>query len=78
MDFEIFSVYLGSTFLMLICFVFAGRYEEDFVQERMRQLQAWVNRMVRHPVISRCDVFHHFLTCSDEKASLVSLQGESV
>ncbi|CAG5121777.1 unnamed protein product, partial [Candidula unifasciata] len=44
-----------------------GRYEEDFVQERMRQLQAWLNRMVRHPVISRSDVFHHFLTCTDEK-----------
>ncbi|XP_059166546.1 sorting nexin lst-4-like [Physella acuta] len=44
-----------------------GRYEEDFIQERMRQLQAWVNRMVRHPVISRSDVFHHFLTCTDDK-----------
>jgi sorting nexin-9/18/33 len=44
-----------------------GRYEEDFVQERMRQLQSWINRMVRHPVMSRSDVFHHFLTCTDEK-----------
>ncbi|GFN87287.1 sorting nexin [Plakobranchus ocellatus] len=44
-----------------------GRYESEFVQERMRQLQAWVNRMVRHPVICRSDVLHHFLTCTDEK-----------
>ncbi|BFZ15586.1 hypothetical protein BsWGS_18625 [Bradybaena similaris] len=44
-----------------------GRYEEEFIQERMRQLQGWVNRMVRHPVISRSDVFHHFLTCTDDK-----------
>ncbi|CAL1535965.1 unnamed protein product [Lymnaea stagnalis] len=44
-----------------------GRYEEDFIQERMRALQGWVNRMVRHPVISRSDVFHHFLTCTDDK-----------
>ncbi|KAI8783952.1 sorting nexin-33 [Biomphalaria glabrata] len=44
-----------------------GRYEEDFIQERMRQLQAWVDRMVRHPVISRSEVFLHFLTCTDDK-----------
>ncbi|KAL8614292.1 hypothetical protein ACOMHN_007630 [Nucella lapillus] len=44
-----------------------GRYEEDFVQERMKHLQMWVDRMVRHPVISRSDVFLHFLTCTDEK-----------
>ncbi|GFS07825.1 sorting nexin [Elysia marginata] len=44
-----------------------GRYESEFVQERMRQLQYWVNRMVRHPVISRSDVLHHFLTCTDDK-----------
>ncbi|XP_076450131.1 sorting nexin lst-4-like isoform X2 [Babylonia areolata] len=44
-----------------------GRYEEDFVQERMKLLQMWVDRMVRHPVISRSDVFLHFLTCTDEK-----------
>ncbi|XP_012935877.1 sorting nexin lst-4 [Aplysia californica] len=44
-----------------------GRYEDDFIQERMRQLQGWVNRMVRHPVICRSEVFHHFLTCTDDK-----------
>ncbi|XP_064599807.1 sorting nexin lst-4-like isoform X2 [Liolophura sinensis] len=45
----------------------AGRYEDDFITERMRQLQLWVNRIVRHPVISQCEVLLHFLTCSDEK-----------
>ncbi|XP_076471286.1 sorting nexin lst-4-like isoform X2 [Babylonia areolata] len=44
-----------------------GRYEEDFVQERMKFLQMWVDRMVRHPVISRSEVFLHFLTCTDER-----------
>nr|XP_022342203.1 sorting nexin-33-like isoform X3 [Crassostrea virginica] len=44
-----------------------GRYEDDFVSERMRQLQLWVDRMVRHPVISQSEVFNHFLTCTDEK-----------
>ncbi|KAL8573103.1 hypothetical protein ACOMHN_027363 [Nucella lapillus] len=44
-----------------------GRYEEDFVQERMKFLQMWVDRLVRHPVISRSEVFLHFLTCTDER-----------
>ncbi|PVD33772.1 hypothetical protein C0Q70_05032 [Pomacea canaliculata] len=44
-----------------------GRYEEDFVQERMKFLQMWINRMVRHPLISRSEVFLHFLTCTDDK-----------
>lgn len=47
-----------------------GRYEDDFVSERMRQLQLWVDRMVRHPVISQSEVFNHFLTCTDEKVML--------
>ncbi|XP_076116058.1 sorting nexin lst-4-like isoform X3 [Mytilus galloprovincialis] len=45
----------------------AGRYEDDFINERMKQLQYWMDRMVRHPVISHCDTFNHFLTCTDEK-----------
>lgn len=45
----------------------AGRYEDDFINERMKQLQYWMDRMVRHPVISHSDVFNHFLTCTDEK-----------
>ncbi|XP_071116192.1 sorting nexin lst-4-like isoform X1 [Haliotis cracherodii] len=45
----------------------SGRYEDDFVNERMRQLQMWVDRMARHPIVSQSDVFSHFLTCTDEK-----------
>ncbi|XP_062590061.1 sorting nexin-33-like [Saccostrea cucullata] len=45
----------------------SGRYEDDFVSERMKLLQLWVDRMVRHPVISQSEVFNHFLTCTDEK-----------
>lgn len=44
-----------------------GRYEDDFITERMHQLQLWINRMVRHPLISRSEVFHHFLTCTNDK-----------
>merc|ERR550532_1326389 len=44
-----------------------GRYEEEFIEHRMNQLQSFVNRMCRHPVLSQSEVWSHFLTCTDEK-----------
>lgn len=45
----------------------SGRYEEHFIEHRRAQLQEFVNYMCRHPVLSTCDVWIHFLTCTDEK-----------
>lgn len=46
----------------------SGRFEEEFIEHRKIQLQNWVNRICRHPVISQCDVWKHFITCiADEK-----------
>ncbi|KAI2664514.1 Sorting nexin-18 [Labeo rohita] len=47
-----------------------GRFEEDFISKRRRGLIWWMNHMTTHPVLARCDVFQHFLTCSstDEKS----------
>lgn len=45
----------------------SGRYEEHFVEHRRVQLQEFVNYVCRHPVLSMCEVWHHFLTCSNEK-----------
>ncbi|XP_065359083.1 sorting nexin-18 [Calliphora vicina] len=45
----------------------SGRYEEQFVEHRRVQLQEFVDWVCRHPVLSRCEVWHHFLTCTDEK-----------
>jgi len=47
-----------------------GRFEEDFISKRRRGLLWWMNHMTSHPVLARCDVFQHFLTCSstDEKS----------
>uniref|UniRef100_A0A8C4XBX3 Sorting nexin n=1 Tax=Erpetoichthys calabaricus TaxID=27687 RepID=A0A8C4XBX3_ERPCA len=47
-----------------------GRFEEDFISKRRRGLIWWMNHMTSHPVLARCDVFQHFLTCSstDEKS----------
>lgn len=44
-----------------------GRYEETFIEKRMDQLKKWLFRMTTHPVVSNCDVFLHFLTCTDDK-----------
>lgn len=56
-------------FVCLTCklLMSAGRYDEDFVAGRMRQLRAWLTRMSRHPVVSQSEVFKHFVTCTDEK-----------
>ncbi|XP_017040382.1 sorting nexin-33 [Drosophila ficusphila] len=45
----------------------SGRYEEQFVEHRRVQLQEFVDWVCRHPVISKCEVWYHFLTCRDEK-----------
>ncbi|KAJ9598203.1 hypothetical protein L9F63_011123 [Diploptera punctata] len=45
----------------------SGRYEEQFIEHRRAQLQAFVNSVCRHPVLSRCEVWQHFMTCTDDK-----------
>ena len=44
-----------------------GRFEEDFITARLKQLQMWIDRMCKHPIISRSEVFIHFLSCTDDK-----------
>uniref|UniRef100_A0A674AXG1 Sorting nexin 18a n=1 Tax=Salmo trutta TaxID=8032 RepID=A0A674AXG1_SALTR len=47
-----------------------GRFEEDFITKRRKGLIWWMNHMTSHPVLSKCDVFKHFLTCNsmDQKS----------
>ena len=51
--------------------VAAGRFEDDFVSSRLKQLQLWIDRMCKHPVISHSEVFVHFLSCTDDKVLCV-------
>lgn len=44
----------------------AGRFQEDFVEHRRNLLQLWVNYITRHPVLSQCDVWWHFITCKTD------------
>lgn len=45
----------------------SGRYEDQFVEHRRVQLQEFVDWVCRHPVLSKCEVWYHFLTCTDDK-----------
>ena len=54
------------SYWLLVC---VGRFEDEFVNQRLRQLQAWVDRMCNHPVVAHSDVFQHFLTCTDDKVT---------
>ena len=53
--------------LIFIKNLILGRYEEDFIEHRMNQLQSFVDRVCRHPVLSQSEVWQHFLTCTDER-----------
>lgn len=44
------------------------KFEQDFVDRRRVLLQEFVDYVCRHPVLSTCDVWHHFLTRSDKTA----------
>ncbi|KAI0228871.1 Sorting nexin-33 [Lamellibrachia satsuma] len=44
-----------------------GRYEDDFISQRMQQLRQWIERMCQHPVVSQSEVFKHFMSITEEK-----------
>ena len=50
-----------------------GRFDEEFVQERMRWLQLWIDRLCQHPIIANSEVLQHFLTCTDIKVIILSV-----
>lgn len=45
----------------------SGRYQDEFLAHRQHRLQQWVSYVCRHPLLRECDVWKHFLTCTDEK-----------
>lgn len=45
----------------------SGRYEDQFIEHRRAQLQQFVDWVCRHPILSKSDVWMHFLTCRDQK-----------
>lgn len=41
----------------------AGRFEQEFVEERRRQLELWLNRICQHPVLCASFPVQHFVKC---------------
>ena len=39
----------------------------SFISKCEEKLEAWSNRVARHPVLSHSFVFRYFLTCSEEQ-----------
>ena len=44
-----------------------GRFEEDLIEHRRIELQSFVDRICRHPVLANSEVWKHFLTQTDDK-----------
>ncbi|CAB4036402.1 sorting nexin-33-like [Paramuricea clavata] len=42
-----------------------GKYADEFVEKRREMLERWLNRLTRHPLVSKSEVFQHFLFCKD-------------
>lgn len=48
---------------------FMSKYGETFLDKRQQKLHDWINRIVRHPILSQDRLsLHHFLTTTDAKA----------
>ncbi|EIN08210.1 PX-domain-containing protein [Punctularia strigosozonata HHB-11173 SS5] len=45
---------------------YAGRFNDDFVEARRGDLERYVSRLVRHPVVRYAEVLTSFLSCEDE------------
>ena len=45
----------------------SGLYEAELIDRRMKQLQSFVDRMCRHPVMAHSEVWTHFIRETDEK-----------
>ena len=41
----------------------SGRFEDEFVKERRRLLELWLNRICHHPVLCASFPVQHFVSC---------------
>ncbi len=45
---------------------YSGRFASDFIETRRADLEMWMSRLVRHPVLRYSDAIRFFLSCEDE------------
>lgn len=48
---------------------YAGRFSSDFVEARRGDLERYLNKVVRHPIVRCAEVLTAFLSCEDENVS---------
>ncbi|KAF5310964.1 hypothetical protein D9619_007949 [Psilocybe cf. subviscida] len=46
---------------------YAGRFSDDFVEARRGDLERYLNKIVRHPVVRYAEILTFFLGCEDER-----------
>ncbi|GAC94076.1 hypothetical protein PHSY_001645 [Pseudozyma hubeiensis SY62] len=45
---------------------YSGRFASDFIETRRADLEMWMSRLVRHPVLRYSETLRFFLSCDDE------------
>ncbi|PWZ02323.1 hypothetical protein BCV70DRAFT_152838, partial [Testicularia cyperi] len=45
---------------------YSGRFASDFIETRRADLEMWISRIVRHPVLRYSEPVQFFLSCEDE------------
>lgn len=50
---------------------YAGRFSQDFVEARRGDLERYINKIVRHPIVRYADILTLFLSIEDENARLL-------
>ena len=48
---------------------YAGRFSEDFVEARRGDLERYLNKIVRHPVVRYAEILTFFLGCESDSVS---------
>lgn len=49
---------------------YAGRFNDDFVEARRGDLERYLARIVRHPVVRYAEILTFFLSCESEQVSM--------
>jgi sorting nexin-9/18/33 len=46
---------------------YLGRLSDDFVERRRRDLERWLDRLLRHPLARQSETLQLFLSCADDE-----------
>ena len=57
---------------------YAGRFSEDFVEARRGDLERYLNKIVRHPVVRYAEVLTFFLGCESDSVRSTFLKPSEI